>query len=499
MWRDDLTCFLKNTLVNANPQLATIVGDFLGSFGSVKCPMFYLMVKTHKSLEVKNGHWPSRPITGLTNWCTTPPSTLLAIIGEMFLRLDAICDPLQCSLRDSRDLVARLEELPRIWNFNDGPPRISSFDFNSLYTNFTWGDIASAYTFWRAHWLQHHHSSRCTSLEKEFAEWLLNPIAPGDWAYLQYSFPYLKMDYHASLTLGEALLRVVFTHNIFQAPGAGVYRQAQGWSMGTNCAPAWANLILRSFILQSPAFLAGPALMWRFLDDGLLIHPQSATSDLVQKLQQTFPAHLPFECLVLGGTGDVQFLDLRIVRLSPPTYCTFFKSTNTASYIPWGSNTPRHTKLGWVKTELVRYLRTNSHPHFFYACVRRLHLATARLHYPKRVLNPLPVDWGDRDKYLHRQGTQGGLEGRVHVFRVPFDSCIPVKWSRLMKKLQRNVNSVLPGVRMFCSFKSQANSRRVFHRNLMQTLSKIESPELQNLKQNLSQDADDFLSALNFE
>ena len=65
--------------------------------------------------------------------------------------------------------------------------------------------------------------------------------------------------------------------------------------------------------------------------------------------------------------------------------------------------------------------------------------------------------------------------------------------------LQRNVNSVLPGVRMFCSFKSQANFRRVFHRKLMQTLSKIESPELQNLKQNLSQDADDFLSALNFE
>ena len=68
-----------------------------------------------------------------------------------------------------------------------------------------------------------------------------------------------------------------------------------------------------------------------------------------------------------------------------------------------------------------------------------------------------------------------------------------------MKKLQRNVNSVRPGVRMFCSFKSQANFRPVFHRKLLQTLSKIESPELQKLKQNLSQDADDFLSALNFE
>ena len=57
---------------------------------------------------------------------------------------------------------------------------------------------------------------------------------------------------------------------------------------------------------------------------------------------------------------------------------------------------------------------------------------------------------------------------------------------------------MLPGVRMFCSFKSQANFRRVFHRKLTQTLSKIESPELRKFERNLTQDADDFLSALDF-
>ena len=154
MWRDELTCVLKSTLVNTNPQLANIIGDFLDSFGGVKCPLFYLMVKTHKSVEVKDGHWPSGPITGLTKWCTTPPSTLLAILGDTFLRPDAVCDPLQCSLRDSRDLVARLEDLPRHWDFSAGAPRISSFDFNGLYTNFTWEDIAGAYTVWHAHWFQ---------------------------------------------------------------------------------------------------------------------------------------------------------------------------------------------------------------------------------------------------------------------------------------------------------------------------------------------------------
>jgi hypothetical protein len=67
------------------------------------------------------------------------------------------------------------------------------------------------------------------------------------------------------------------------------------------------------------------------------------------------------------------------------------------------------------------------------------------------------------------------------------------------KKAKPPPKSAAQSIPQGSSFKSQANFRRVFHRKLMQTLSKIESPELQNLKQNLSQDADDFLSALNFE
>ena len=39
-------------------------------------------------------------------------------------------------------------------------------------------------------------------------------------------------------SLGEVFLHLIFTHNIFKAPGSGIYRQAQGFSMGTNCVPA---------------------------------------------------------------------------------------------------------------------------------------------------------------------------------------------------------------------------------------------------------------------
>ena len=111
-----------------------------------------------------------------------------------------------------------------------------------------------------------------------------------------------------------------------------MYRQAQSKPMGINWALAWADWILRSFILQSSGFLAGPKVfMWPVLDNRLLIQPQFVTSGLVQQLQRTFLAHLPFECFVLGVIGDVQFLDLIIAKLCPPTDCTFFKGTNIAS------------------------------------------------------------------------------------------------------------------------------------------------------------------------
>ena len=50
------------------------------------------------------------------------------------------------------------------------------------------------------------------------------------------------------------------------------------------------------------------------------------------------------------------------------------------------------------------------------------------------------------------------------------------------EKAAEEYKSVLPGVRMFCSLKSQASFRRAFHKKLTQTMSRIESPELRNLK-----------------
>ena len=42
--------------------------------------------------------------------------------------------------------------------------------------------------------------------------------------------PHSHMQYDPEVSLGEVFLHLIFTHNIFKAPGSGIYRQAQGFS-----------------------------------------------------------------------------------------------------------------------------------------------------------------------------------------------------------------------------------------------------------------------------
>ena len=70
--------------------------------------------------------------------------------------------------------------------------------------------------------------------------------------------------------MGEVFLCLISTHTIFKAPGSGIYRQAQAFSMGTNCAPAWAILALRCFERLGQKAL--PCILLRFIDEGACIH-----------------------------------------------------------------------------------------------------------------------------------------------------------------------------------------------------------------------------------
>ena len=58
--------------------------------------------------------------------------------------------------------------------------------------------------------------------------------------------PFLSHVYDCR-TLGWWLLNLILYHTVFCNAGIGVYRQTYGFTMGTNAAPPWAKLVLRSY------------------------------------------------------------------------------------------------------------------------------------------------------------------------------------------------------------------------------------------------------------
>ena len=153
------------------------------------------------------------------------------------------------------------------------------------------------------------------------------------------SLTFFNMQYDPEVSLGEMFLHLIFTHHMFKAPGSGIYRQAQGFALGTKCAPAWANLALRCS--EGLGQKALPCFLLRFIDDGTCIHPRAHTLQVTAMLSSWYPQHLAFEVLPLGLSAKIIFLDLNVLHLHERSYCTHFQPTNSATYIFWYSSTPR--------------------------------------------------------------------------------------------------------------------------------------------------------------
>ena len=128
-----------------SPQLSKTLTEFYAAQKKPRLPCFRLLVKTHKSTCLSNrGGFASRPLFGLTRWGTTGPCILLAIIGNIFWKLDRLQDPMATPLSDTVDLIERLGKL--------GPLSASyvctTCDFSALYTNMSWDNMIFACNFW---------------------------------------------------------------------------------------------------------------------------------------------------------------------------------------------------------------------------------------------------------------------------------------------------------------------------------------------------------------
>ncbi len=64
--------------------------------------------------------------------------------------------------------------------------------------------------------------------------------------------------------------------------------------MSTNCAPAWANAILRSVEVKGAQALIEFPFYCRYIDDVCLMHPLLTREELTEVLRQVYLQHLPF-------------------------------------------------------------------------------------------------------------------------------------------------------------------------------------------------------------
>ena len=471
-------------------HLREFLCTFMDSYSKPVMPKFRLLVKTHKSASVDaKGGFSSRPLVGLFCWATTPSSILLGVAGLILLKIHRQLHPMASPIIDSYDLLSRLRKHFSTNTHDDW--KCSTIDFSAMYTRVTWEHTLHTYNYWRNVFYNCDRSTlHISKVELAFLDFVFTPINQFAMHELGCDHPYFELQRHAP-TIGLALLHFVYMHTVFLSPGLGVYRQAQGWPMGTNEAPPWAQLTLRSY--EHAGRLPSDCVLFRFLDDGLILHRSSHTV-VKQHLDVIYPPNLPWSFEVTDMVSDIHFLDVHIVALCPLKTSVYWKPTHTCSYIRWDANVPRHIRIAWVRGEFIRYIRICSSCSFYRLCCQRLIRALLFLNYPKHVIQAQAIDWDDRHKYttLRRDSAASG-GGRdavdshivslsqaeqnphstigpiVHVLRVVHHSALPLRWSSVVHGLKSRL-PFIPGLKLFAILRPLPNIKRLFRRWALRAL-----------------------------
>ena len=429
LWQAHLHTLMLSML---SGRLLVIFSSCLACQASSVLGVFYLLCKTHKSTTICQGRWNERLVVGLHTWATTTASVVLGVAGTILLKLDRTYDEMSTPLRDSCDLVSRVHTLSQVHNWNDYA--VTSFDFHSMYTNVTWTNVHDAFAFYKG-WFE--------------------------------STP--------ELTIGELLLNVVYTHCIFENPGVGIFQQLTGWAMGTNAAPTWSTLVLR-FYERRKVHLHQSIKLMRFIDDGLMFHPKNMEPSLDSLLKSIYPPNLTFDTLQRGVVAHVPFLDVLFITLHPLRHSVYWKPTHSALYIPWHSNTPRSVKEGWVRGECIRFLRLCSHESYYKISWERLRGAIIRWGYPPSLTTKPTFSLNDKPKYINPKA-HAKKGSRIHAFRAPHHSAIPISFSRVVRGFVNNL-SFLPDVQLFPTLQPPPNLGKLFHGWRTRALRKACAPDI---------------------
>lgn len=267
-------------------------------------PRFYILPKIHKNPIA------SRPIVPNFDWLTTEASIWL------HSKLWPIVERIPWIAKNSLEVVHELDNLTF-----EKAPYVFSIDVVSMYTNIDNDD--------------------------------------GVTGVLRYLIEYEGM-YYKKVQFIYKLLEWVLRHNYFTYGGQS-YRQAKGTAMGSNVAPAYANLFMAFHESEMWKVLPKPLLYKRYLDDILIVVETEEEFHKYFNYMNNMSRSLKFT--YVKCENHLAFLDLKIsLKRKFETegkldYELFQKPENNNIYYNPLCEVKPAIKFGWITGENIRLLR----------------------------------------------------------------------------------------------------------------------------------------------
>jgi hypothetical protein len=261
------------------------------------------------------------------SWITSPASEIL----DFILRSAISACPFV--LNDSRDLIIELENLKINEEFI-----LVTADVTSLYTNINLNDL---------------HRSIIAFLNidarKDFVLDTNDPLSQP-------------------IEIASKLMNIVLKYNFFKDYENNWYHQIKGIAMGTSAAPSLANIYmhkLESKVIER--FRIKPLFYKRYIDDLMMFWPAKYESELMNFLNlfTEFAPSITFSSIVVHPS-EINFLDLVIFKGERFKMKNILdikvhqKELNKYLYIPYESFHSNSLKKGFIKAELIRYIRNSS-------------------------------------------------------------------------------------------------------------------------------------------
>ena len=161
-----------------------------------------------------------------------------------------------------------------------------------------------------------------------------------------------------SITLIVRLLSWVLRNNYFEY-GNKTYKQVKGTAMGSNVAPAFANLFMLYYEINMFKVMERPLIYLRYLDDCLVVTDSEEKFFKMLEYMQKMSPSLKFTYVVCENS--LNFLDLNItlkhgMQLS---YSLYQKPGNRHLYLHPDSMVKPSIKFGWITGENIRLLRVS--------------------------------------------------------------------------------------------------------------------------------------------